>query len=78
MFSFATGIAVSSSGTVYVADYDNFRVQKFSTDGRFLGQYGGFGSDKGQIRFGRGVSVGPDGRLYVANGNNDRIEVYQA
>jgi hypothetical protein len=35
------GIAVDEFGNVYVADYGNDRVQKFTSDGQFLVQWGG-------------------------------------
>ncbi|MHC4676046.1 MAG: PKD domain-containing protein, partial [Planctomycetota bacterium] len=36
----ANGIAIDSSGYVYVTDYHNYRVQKFTEDGTFLGWWG--------------------------------------
>jgi len=40
-FNFATGIAVDSSGNVYVKELFNLRVQKFDSAGRFLLMFGG-------------------------------------
>jgi hypothetical protein len=40
-FSFAPGVAVDSSGDVYVVDLSNRRVQKFSSSGQFLRMWGG-------------------------------------
>lgn len=34
------GIALDSAGSVYIADRNNFRVQKFSSDGNFLFMFG--------------------------------------
>ena len=35
-FNFPWGIAVGSSGGVYVADTDNDRIQQFNSDGSFV------------------------------------------
>jgi sugar lactone lactonase YvrE len=40
MFSSVQGIAVDSSGNLYVADYDNFRIEKFNSSGVFQGWIG--------------------------------------
>jgi NHL repeat len=40
-FSFPRGIALDSAGHVYVADFHNHRVQKFSPDGDFELMFGG-------------------------------------
>uniref|UniRef100_A0A1X7SWP4 Uncharacterized protein n=2 Tax=Amphimedon queenslandica TaxID=400682 RepID=A0A1X7SWP4_AMPQE len=42
-------IAIDSQGLVYVADYDNHCIQKFSPDGKFVGQFGTDGSGPGQL-----------------------------
>ena len=34
------GVAVDSSGNVYVADTDNDRIQKFSSNGNFINMWG--------------------------------------
>ena len=34
------GVAVDSAGNIYVADFDNWRVQKFDSDGNFLLMFG--------------------------------------
>src|SRR5260370_31240295 len=41
-------IAVGPDGLVYVSDSGNARVQVFTPQGRFVRQFGGFGSGKGQ------------------------------
>ena len=37
-FSRPTGVAVDQEGIIYVADWDNDRVQVFDTDGRYIAQ----------------------------------------
>lgn len=47
------GLAVDSSGDVYVTDSDNFRVQKFDSEGHFLRMWG------------RGVNAGTSGNAEI-------------
>ena len=71
-----------------MADTWNHRIQKFTGDGTFLTQWGGFidlgnadeanDSDKGTKFYGpRGVAIGPDGNLYVADTGNKRISIFK-
>jgi DNA-binding beta-propeller fold protein YncE len=43
-FIHPTGLAIDDDGYVYVADYANERIQKFSANGVFLAALGGFGN----------------------------------
>ena len=40
-FNFPSDVAVAPDGTVYVADWGNHRIQRFSADGTFLSTWGG-------------------------------------
>jgi hypothetical protein len=42
---------VDAGGNVYVADRGNFRVQKFTDTGIFLGEWGSSGRAGGQFAF---------------------------
>lgn len=70
------GIAVDLSGTVYVADTGNDRVQVFAEDGRFIQVIGGPGEAPGLFREPCDVGVATSGELYVADCGNNRIQVY--
>ena len=39
-FKWPAGIAIDRDGNVYVADSWNYRIQKFTADGQFLGKWG--------------------------------------
>jgi glucose/arabinose dehydrogenase len=72
------GIAVDSSGNVYVADSLNQRIQKFTSSGSFLAQWGSFGNGVGQLDRPVGVAVDGSGNLYVTDSGNHRLLKFTA
>jgi DNA-binding beta-propeller fold protein YncE len=77
-FRFPYDVGVDSSGSLYVADNNNHRVQKFNAaDLSFLGAFGGFGPDPGELEFPRALSAladDPLGGVYVADTANNRVQ----
>ena len=71
------GVAVAADGSVYVADTWNYRIQKFTSGGKFLLMWG-TGPAMGQNQFygPRGLAVDSLGRLFVADTGNKRIVIY--
>lgn len=59
-------VVVDQQGRVYVGDRENYRVQVFDADGKFLTQWDHVGSPWG-------LDFHPDGTLMMADGHNDRI-----
>lgn len=70
------GIAVDSSGRVFVADTGNKRIMVFDKDGKYLTEFGSGGFDPGQFDEPVGVAVGVDGTVYVADTWNQRIQSF--
>ena len=76
-FTFPQGIAVDTSGNVYVADtFNNSRVQKFTLDGDFLAKWGTLGSGNGQLSGPQGLAIDGLGNVYVADVDNNRVQVF--
>jgi tripartite motif-containing protein 71 len=75
------GIAIAGNGTVLVVDTSNNRVQRFTPEGRYLGQFGRRGRDNGFVRVTltnrffqpEGIAVDRAGSIYVVDSGNDRI-----
>ncbi len=68
------GIAVDAAGHVYVADYDNDRIQKLSVAGQPLAVWGTSGDGPGQFRGPRSVAVDAQGHIYVADYWGHRVQ----
>jgi sugar lactone lactonase YvrE len=78
------GIVIRPDGTLFVADQCNHRVQHFTLEGKFLGQWGGHGSLPGHFggpeaagsRFGGPHFLAQDsrGRLYTTEGVLGRVQ----
>jgi DNA-binding beta-propeller fold protein YncE len=72
-FYYPFGVAVDSSGNVYVADTGNKRIMKFNSNGSFLTKWGSVGSGDYQFNHPEGVAVDSSGNVYVADTDNHRI-----
>ena len=68
------GVAVASDGSVYVADGNNHRIQKFTSAGVLVSQWGTNGTGNGKFKTPWGIAVAPDGSVYVSETGNDRIQ----
>jgi len=71
-------IAVASDGRVYVADGSNHRVQVFTSEGKFLQQFGAFGAGDAQFGSVAEIDIGPDGSVYVFDGRPRPLSKFTA
>ncbi len=67
-------LAFAPDGDLYVADQFSHVVQRFSPSGRFLGQWGSYGSGPGQFGAVDGLAVAASGDVYVLDSTHARIE----
>jgi DNA-binding beta-propeller fold protein YncE len=75
-FLLPCGIAVDSSGNVYVADDFNQRIQKFNSNGRYLTQWDSSRSGNGQIYDPTDIAVDSSGNVYVVESGYSRIQKF--
>jgi sugar lactone lactonase YvrE len=83
LFDRPTGVAVAPNGDIFVADghsrnkSNNARVVKYSSDGKFIKEWGRMGPEPGNFREPHDLYVGGSkGYVYVADRQNDRIQVF--
>lgn len=69
------GIAVASSGEVYVTD-GRARVIQFSSRGAVLAEWGSEGVAAGQFSDPVGIAVGADGAVFVSDYDQDRVQQF--
>jgi hypothetical protein len=70
------GIAVDSSGNVYVIDTWNKNIQKFDSNGVFITKWGSNGSADGQFNGPSGIAADSSGSVYVIDAGKNRIQVF--
>lgn len=75
-FNHPAGIAVDSSGTVYVADAGNNRVQKIHSGGNYLLQWGSYGTARGAFHTPGSIAIDAQDHVYVTDAGNSRIQKF--
>ena len=73
-FGSPAGIAVDSSGHVFVTLQNSNTIQKFTSTGTWLASWGSQGSGNGQFNFMEDIAIDRNGDLYVADSDNRRIQ----
>jgi len=63
---------------IYVTDYENHRVQIFTTDGRCRGYFGEKGDEPGKFNNPEGIFVNRKADLFIVDAENDRYQVFRA
>jgi hypothetical protein len=67
---------VDSSNDVYVADSSNSRIEKFTSNGSYLTQWGSTGSGNGQFEYPGGIAVDSSNNVYVVD--NNRVQKFDS
>jgi len=76
MFNNPWGVAVNARDEIAVTDYENNRVQIFSSDGNFLRSFGRQGNKNGEFSCPKGIACHKNGNIFVADSGNARIQIF--
>ncbi len=74
-FSHPQFIAVGDDGSIYVGDFGNKRIQKFSDSGKYIAEWGKSGKQAGEFRHPTGIAVSADS-VFVADRELHRIQKF--
>ena len=79
-FNRPSGVVVAPNGDIFVSDGhgadSNYRIMKFSKDGKFLMTWGKKGTAPGDFDELHDITIDAAGRLYVADRGNNRIQIF--
>jgi type II secretory pathway pseudopilin PulG len=75
-FNGATHIAVDSSNNIWVADANDYYVEKFSSSGTFISQIGTNGYANGNLRLPWGFAFDATGNIWIADTGNNRVQEF--
>ncbi len=76
-FGFVTDAVRDTAGNYYIAEYGSFdRVQKFSSTGEYLREWGSHGESLGQFRRPQNLAIDAQDRIWVVDACNHRVQVF--
>lgn len=71
-----TNLAIDRKGDIYVVETGNFRVSRFTSEGKFVRHYGEPGQSPGQFARPKGIALDRDGRLYVGDAAFQNVQLF--
>jgi RHS repeat-associated protein len=74
-FGSPDGIAIDSSGNVWVVDETNNRLEELNEKGEYVNEYGTKGTGNGQLSQPVGIAY-DNGNLYVTEATNERVQEF--
>jgi hypothetical protein len=72
-----TNIAVGPDGDIFVTETSNFRVQRFTAEGKFVRVYGQVGDRPGSFARPKGIAIDRAGRIYVGDAAFQNVQVFE-
>ena len=76
-FDKPTDMAITPTGEIFVTDgYGNRRIVHLDKNGKYIKEWGGYGTEPGKFVLPHAIVLDSQGRLYVADRNSGRIQVF--
>ena len=72
------GVACDATGSIYVADTHNHRIQRFAKDGTYLSTFGTQGKGPGEFRYPSAILMDRANNLFVVDTGNNRVQKLDA
>jgi len=69
-------VVVDKDGSLYVVDSGNFRVEKFTPDGKFISKFGSIGRMSGQFSRPKEAALDKDGNIYVTDAAFGNFQIF--
>jgi len=70
-----TNIKIGPDNHLYVSETTNFRVQKFTLDGRYVQTFGSIGTNIGKFARPKGIALDKSGRLFVVDAAFENVQI---
>lgn len=71
-----TNIALGPDGDIYVVETSNFRVQRFTAEGKPVRTYGSVGSTLGSFARPKGIAIDKAGRLLIGDAAFQNVQIF--
>jgi sugar lactone lactonase YvrE len=75
LFYMPADMAVDEEGNMYVMDSGNHRIQKFDSEGNFLGTFGRKGQGPGEFQYPHSIDIDDRGFMYISDSGNQKIQI---
>ncbi len=70
-----TNIKIGPDEHVYISETSNFRVSKFTLDGRYVRSFGTVGTNLGNFARPKGIALDKEGRLYIVDAAFENVQI---
>jgi hypothetical protein len=71
----ATNLSIHDN-TVYVSDFGDFNIKKYSMEGDFLGKIGAYGNGPGTFTRPKGIALDGESNLYVVDAAFENVQIF--
>lgn len=76
-FSLPTGVVATSDGIIYAADMLRSDVKVYTSEGLYIGKFGGVGKSVNATIFPADLDISEDGRLFFVEKKSARIHIFK-